>query len=86
MNVKSINIVPSQNSLGEKDISKGSLVGATASALFDRYILKGALIGYWWQKEQDKVLFLIKIVLIDYQYQEMIYALKASRTGVKTIK
>ncbi|MBM7641995.1 hypothetical protein [Streptococcus loxodontisalivarius] len=51
-------------------ISDGALAGAFASALMDRDILTGAIIGDWWEKQNDTKARKVRIILKDRQTKE----------------
>lgn len=82
--LKKLTISPDDDEL--RGVTDGAIAGATATSIFHQDTLKGAIIGDWWQKEQDRTLRHVTIVLVDEQDEEKVIQLKTSRKSAKSIK
>lgn len=84
MRVKNLLVSPDEDT--HRGVTDGAIAGATAAAMFDRDTIKGAIIGDWWQKEQDMTPRSVKITLVTDSSEEKIFQLRTSRQGAKNIK
>lgn len=84
MRVKNLLVSPDEDT--QRGVTDGAIAGVTAAAMFDRDSIKGAIIGDWWQKEQDKSTRLVNIVLVTADGEEKVFQLRTFRQGVKNIK